>query len=110
MPRRPDIATIEVRLSPQLKQGLKDSAAFAGCSLNAYVVQVLAAAAGHRARFRGDAESGPLPEEQQDELRTLDRNSMGTPRDWKEATRHRGAFQDWFLAAQEARLPMPEVV
>jgi hypothetical protein len=98
-------------MSRQLRDGLKASAEFAGCSMNAYVVQVLAAAAGHRVRFRGDADAGPLPEEEQDELRTLDRSPRGTPIDWKEATRHRGAFQEWFLAAQEARVaPLPRVV
>ncbi len=98
-------------MSPQLKQGLKDAAAFAGCSLNAYVVQVLAAAAGHRVRFRGDAETGPTEEEAHDELRTLDRSPRGVPIDWNERTRHRDAYRDWFLAAQQARVgPLGRVV
>jgi hypothetical protein len=97
-------AVLTIRMAPQLRDGLKASAEFAGCSLNAYVVQVLAAAAGQRARFRGTAETGPTPEEEQDELRMLDRLPSGTPVDWHEATRHRHAYQDWFLAAREANL------
>jgi len=38
---------------------LRASALDSGCSLNQFAIQVLASAAGHRARFRGIAETGP---------------------------------------------------
>ena len=63
--------------------------------MNAYVVQVLAAAAGHRTRFRGTAETGPVPDEKRDELRELARDHRGFPRTVKERHRHIGARQSW---------------
>ena len=95
MPRNPKSAVVAVRMTPQLRDGLKEAAAAAGSSLNAYVVQVLAAAAGHRVRFRGTAETGPLPEEQRDELRELERDDRGFPTGWKERWQHGGARQKW---------------
>jgi Tfp pilus assembly protein FimV len=44
-------------MSPQLRESLRDAAKDAGCSLNAFAVQVLAAAAGDAARFRGTPDS-----------------------------------------------------
>jgi len=46
-------------MSPQLRDALRASALDSGCSLNQFAIQVLASAAGHRARFRGSAETGP---------------------------------------------------
>ena len=39
-------------MSPQLRESLRDAANDAGCSINAFAVQVLSAAAGDAARFR----------------------------------------------------------
>ena len=44
-------------MSPQLRESLRDAANDAGCSLNAFAVQVLSAAAGDAARFRSVAEA-----------------------------------------------------
>jgi hypothetical protein len=88
MPKNPRAASLTVRMSPQLKEGLTESARAAGCSLNAFAVQVLAAAAGHQARFRGTAQTGPSAEERAGELRAMARNRTGYPFDWKERDRH----------------------
>jgi hypothetical protein len=48
--RRP--AKLTLRMAPQLRDGLRAAAAEAGCSLNAFATQVLAAAAGDPARYR----------------------------------------------------------
>ena len=82
-------------MSPALKEGLREAAAAAGCSINAYIVQVVAAAAGHRARFRGTAETGPAPDERLDELRALPRNDQGFPISFKERDQHRWARKAW---------------
>jgi hypothetical protein len=52
MDREAKPAVVFVRMSPQLRDGLRVAADDAGCSLNAFVVQVLAAAAGDPSRFR----------------------------------------------------------
>lgn len=78
-------------MAPPLRDGLRASATASGQSLNAYIVQVLAAAAGHQARFRGTAESGPTEEEQQSGLREMERDESGNPYDYKERWRHRAA-------------------
>lgn len=44
-------ARMNLRMAPALKEGLQEAALAAGVSLNAYIVQVLAAAAGQRANF-----------------------------------------------------------
>ena len=49
-------------MSPQLREGLRAAANDAGCSLNAFAVQVLSAAAGDAARFRSVAESAARTE------------------------------------------------
>jgi hypothetical protein len=99
MPRNPKSAVVAVRMAPSLREGLKQAADDEGCSLNAYIVQVLAAAAGHRARFRGSAETGPEPGEQRDELRELPRKNGGNPVDWTEYHRHIGARETFRDAA-----------
>jgi hypothetical protein len=43
---------MHLRMSPQLRESLRAAASEAGCSLNAFAVQVLSAAAGDAARFR----------------------------------------------------------
>jgi hypothetical protein len=43
---------MHLRMSPQLRESLRDAANTAGCSLNAFAVQVLSAAAGDAAGFR----------------------------------------------------------
>jgi hypothetical protein len=72
-------AKVTLRMSPQLHDALRASALESGCSLNQFAIQVLASAAGHRARFRGTAETGPTSEEAGVELRELSRNDQGFP-------------------------------
>jgi len=52
-------AKITIRMAPQLHDGLRASAQEAGCSLSSFILQVLAATAGHRARFRGITANEP---------------------------------------------------
>ena len=90
MPRNPNAAVIAVRLAPQLKSALQVAAARAGCSLNAYAVQVLAAAAGDPARFRVE-EAEPTIDERREAVRALRRNRGGYPDTIGERMRHRSA-------------------
>ena len=81
-------ARVVLRMSPQLRDALRASALEAGCSLNQSAVQVLASAAGHRARFRGTAETGATREEAGVELRGLRRNDQGFPLERKARSEH----------------------
>ena len=81
-------ARVVLRMSPQLRDALRASALEAGCSLNQFAIQVLASAAGHRARFRGTAETGPTREEAGVELRELRRNDQGFPLERKARIEH----------------------
>jgi hypothetical protein len=78
--RRP--ATVTLRMSPALRDALHTSAAAAGCSLNAYALQVLASAAGDAARFRG------ARDEAGDDPRDLERDRCGNPLDPKARWAH----------------------
>lgn len=51
MPTRSRPAIVTLRMSRPLRDALHEAAAGAGCSLNAYALQILAAAAGDPARF-----------------------------------------------------------
>jgi hypothetical protein len=82
-------AVVYLRMSAQLRAGLRVAADDAGCSLNAFAVQVLAAAAGDPARFRGPAATTPV------EPATIERDSKGYPLDWSARDDHivaRGDF------------------
>jgi hypothetical protein len=46
MTDEPRPASLHLRMAPHLREALRDAARAAGCSLNAFAVQVLAAAAG----------------------------------------------------------------
>jgi hypothetical protein len=70
---RPAIVTL--RMSRSLRDALHSAAAAAGCSLNGYALQILAAAAGDPARFRR-VESTLDPA---DDLRDLERDERGFP-------------------------------
>jgi hypothetical protein len=83
-------------MAPQLKDALSQAAAASGSSLNAYVVQVLAAAAGHHARFRGTTESGPTTEEKAQELREIPRDAAGNPLDRRLRFLHSAARSEFF--------------
>ena len=48
-------------MAPHLRESLRDAAHAAGCSLNAFAVQVLASAAGDAARFRALDEPDARP-------------------------------------------------
>lgn len=60
--------------------------------MNAFAVQVLAAAAGDPARFRA-----PVPEPKEPDVRDLQRDALGYPLTWRERAEHmsaRSAFMD----------------
>jgi hypothetical protein len=80
-------AVVYLRMSPYLRDALRDAADKAGCSLNAFAVQVLAAAAGDPSRFRSVAEEA--------EPRTLERDALGYPLRAKERSEHIGARSDF---------------
>jgi hypothetical protein len=106
---KPKASQLTIRMSPQLHAALRDSAIAAGCSLNSFAIQVLASAAGHRARFRGTAETGPTPEEASVDLRELPRNDNGVPFDRKARSEHLTARQWWFNAQFEHMAPAAAV-
>lgn len=87
---------VYVRMAPQLRDGLRSAADDAGCSLNAYALQVLAAAAGDPARFRQDA---PVPP-----VRELERDTLGFPVHWRDRAAHSAARND-FMTAMEQEMP-----
>ena len=62
-------AVLFVRMSHQLRDGLRAAAEDAGCSLNSFAIQVLAAAAGDPSRFRAAraAQASEVPEIERDE-------------------------------------------
>ena len=92
MARDPKPAVVFLRMSPQLREGLRAAANEAGCSLNAFAVQVLAAAAGDPARFRQLIESaGPAAAPE------IERDARGYPLDWKHRWDHICSRQEYSL-------------
>lgn len=89
-------------MAHQLRDGLREAASEAGCSLNAFAVQALAAAAGDLARFR-------LPTAGPPTIHELERDARGYPIDWKERQEHMGARSD-FIGAMDCEMPSDEVV
>ena len=78
-------AVVLLRTSPQLRDGLRDAADDAGCSLNAFAVQVLAAAAGDPGRFRVPV----LHEESESpDLNEVERDALGYPLERKARWEH----------------------
>jgi hypothetical protein len=75
MQTRPRPAIVTLRMSSSLRDALHSAAAAAGCSLNGYALQILAAAAGDAARFRSVGEAQPAPHEPRD----LARDEQGFP-------------------------------
>ncbi len=107
MSRNTNVATVTLRMSAQLRDGLKMAAAAAGCSLNAFAVQVLAAEAGQHARFRGTRESGPTKHERAQELRELPRDDRGFPLDLRARRLHREA-RSAFVEAKRQEMSLLE--
>jgi hypothetical protein len=81
-------------MSLQLREGLRGTANEAGLSLNAFAVQVLAAAAGDPARFRLPA---PAPK-----VREFERDHTGFPLDWRARDEHRVARSKFIDVMQHA--------
>ena len=94
---------VTLRMSPQLHAALAASALDAGCSLNSFAIQVLAAAAGHRARFRAIGQHESTAEETRVELRELPRRTDGVPRERPHQYEHLVARDKW-LKAQLAHM------
>src|SRR5262249_49795857 len=101
MSRTTNAATVTLRMSAQLRDGLKTAAAAAGCSLNAFAVQVLAAAAGQHTRFRGTVDTGPTKDERAQELREMPRDERGFPIDLRARQLHRSARSRWVEAMKK---------
>jgi hypothetical protein len=84
-------------MSPQLRDGLRATAATAGCSMNAFAVQVLATAVGDPARFR-------KPEPVEPDLREIERDPTGFPLDRRERAHHAAARRE-FMDVMSSQLP-----
>jgi hypothetical protein len=80
---------VTLRMTVALRTALHDAASKAGCSLNSYALQVLAAAAGDPARFRGNATVAVVDESIDD----LERDHGGYPLNHRERSRHNLARQ-----------------
>jgi hypothetical protein len=104
MARNPRPAVLYLRLSPQLREGLRQAPDRAGCSLNAFSVLVLAAAAGDPTHFRA-----PAPEDAEPDVRDLERDALGFPLGAKENWRHSIARNE-FMGAMESQMPTKEWV
>jgi len=87
-------------MSPQLREGLRAASEIAGCSVNAFAVQVLATAVGDPSRFRTDtaADGSPLPD--------IKRDALGFPLDGRERMLHLAA-RSGFIDAMESQSEMP---
>jgi hypothetical protein len=96
MAQRPRPAVIYLRMSPQLREGLRQAASDAGCSLNAFAVNVLAAAAGDPARFRASASSGTG-------VKDLERDKRGYPLDWRARWEHQAARAEFLCVVERER-------
>jgi hypothetical protein len=79
---------------------LRNAADDAGCSLNAFAVQVLAAAAGDPGRFRVASSHG---ESEQPGVDELERDALGYPLLQRERWAHAGARSD-FIGTMEREL------
>jgi hypothetical protein len=82
-------------MSPALREALHSAAGEAGCSLNAYALQVLASAAGDAARFRG------ARDEAREDPRDIDRDERGYALDWKLRWAHMHARQEFSRVTAE---------
>jgi hypothetical protein len=86
-------------MSRSLRDALHSAAAAAGCSLNGYALQILAAAAGDPARFRS------VTADRTDEPRDLARDERGVPLQLAARGRHivaRSAFFEAMAADTDA--------
>jgi hypothetical protein len=83
-------AVVYLRMTPQLRDALRDAADHAGTSLNAYAVQVLAAAAGDPSRFRATVDRSVTSDEAE-----IKRDGRGFPLNEHEERRHRLARSDF---------------
>jgi hypothetical protein len=88
-------------MAPEVRESLRAAAHDAGCSMNAYAVQILAAASGDPARFRGGTARASGTGE-------IERDDAGIPLDWKLRWAHSTARNE-FIAAMDQQLPAVEV-
>lgn len=88
MPRDIEPASVRLRMSRQLRDGIRAAADDAGCSLNAYAIQVLAAAAGDPGRFRASNRVAAEPQ-------AIERDALGYPLEWRARSEHVGARTDF---------------
>lgn len=102
MVREPKPAIVFLRMSPQLREGLREAADAAGCSLNAFAVQVLATVVGDPSRFRAPVREEP-------DLRELERDALGFPIEWRANWRHSVARNE-FMGVMASQMPMQDWV
>ena len=105
MARDPRPAVVFLRMSPQLREGLRQAADRAGCSLNAFAVQILATAAGDPARFRAQSSH----EESETAASEVERDALGYPLEWKQRWRHSIARNE-FIGTMGIELGSEEMV
>lgn len=98
-----------MRMAPQLREALRDAADNAGCSMNAFAVQVLAAAAGDPARFRVPKSAKEVAADDIDALDDLERDPLGYPLAWHERGEHMAARGE-FVAVMDSELGTSEMV
>lgn len=99
-------AIVTLRMSRSLRDALHEAAAAEGCSLNAYALQILAAAAGDPARFRIDPVGVP------EEPRDMPRDERGFPARPKDRNEHLVARQAFFdaIAAEQGAAAADQLV
>ena len=101
---RPAIVTL--RMSRSLRDALHEAAAGEGCSLNAYALQILAAAAGDPARFRRD------PVDVAENTRDVPRDERGFPVRPEDRQKHLVARLAFFeaMAAEHGAVAADQLV
>lgn len=101
MARTKKPVNVFLRMSAQLRDGLKAAAEDAGLSLNAYAVQVLASAAGDPARFRVPSAEEKQAVDDPHGLRSLDRDERGYPLSFGARYTHSACRQHYGLHTLE---------
>ena len=96
-------AVVYLRMSRHLRDGLRAAAKASGCSMNAFAVQVLAAAAGDASRFRDPSDCAPADSE-------IERDALGYPLEWAARWQHAGARSEYIGVMDASDVPSAEWV
>ncbi len=103
MPNNKNSALIHLRMSPQLRDSVRDAADASGSSVNAFVVQILASAVGDPARFRAAVERTV------EEAVELERDALGYPLRSRDRAIHISARTE-YIGTMETTLGAREMV